>query len=96
MFSSNSVADRIKALMETNAPQAQALELDRLRTNYGPLKDAYNQALQEVTRLRATLARYEGELRVLLDFITSSGVALTDPVANVIATREEQRVVNGM
>jgi hypothetical protein len=93
MSSSNSTIARLRELSEANKKQAQEIELERLRTNYGLLESHNKSTTRENDLLRDLLARREEDLSILLEFVTSSGIEITSAVANVIAVREERRLV---
>ena len=90
--SSNLVAERIKQQASAYAPQAKELEIDHLRQSHGLLKAAHKLATDKNDELAQQVVECESEIVTLLEFISESGVEITEDIADIIAKREELRI----
>jgi hypothetical protein len=91
-FSNDSIADRIKQQIAGYRPQAQELELDRLRQEHGLLELQHKSVVKAFNEAATLLADCRGDLDTVLDFILASQLEIPEAVATIIAKREEARV----
>jgi hypothetical protein len=91
-FSNNSVLDQLKQQIAGYKPQAENLELDRLRQEHGLLEFQHKNVVKAFNEATALLAKCRDDLNTTLDFILASQVEIPEDIATIIAEREEARV----